>query len=267
VSNLVKGNEVVKVFLTAGRKAGAPLGFRRKEGIGGEVEKARPALAEGSGNLRNAELTNGKWPGVGFIEPDGGIDIVRELLKCVSGTRFGHWQAETFAGTSAIGMRKKVGHLTARLTKAIQQGLLKLVIGVNVDRIAIAGNRREGILTEIETGYGRGFFGAPMPRAKVAFFALIQLLASRSQTELARPVKRQVVAGKCRRIAEVRVPALTSADEKNAIPGVPNDVPVIAKGDFEFITGLECARQEHTQKIIPGLGPFLRGGRLIGKRE
>src|SRR4030095_16541919 len=106
-----------------------------------------------------------------------------------------------------------------------------------------------------------------MPRAKVAFFAFIQLLASRSQTELARPVNRQGVAGKWRPIAAVRVPALPSADEKNAIPGVPNDVPVIAKGDFEFITGLECARQEHTQKIIPGLGPFLRGGAFFGERD
>ena len=54
MSDFMKGNEVVKVFLTRRRKPGTLLSFRRKERIGGKIEKSRPALTKRAGNLRNA---------------------------------------------------------------------------------------------------------------------------------------------------------------------------------------------------------------------
>src|SRR5439155_6643077 len=54
MSDFMKGNEIVKVLLTTGRKSGTLLSFRRKKRISGNIEKSRPALAKRTRNLRNA---------------------------------------------------------------------------------------------------------------------------------------------------------------------------------------------------------------------
>src|SRR5215469_13608872 len=85
--HFVIGNQLGEMFLAAGSEAGALLGFRREEGKRGNVEQARPSLAEGSGNLRNAQIVKRKWPGEGLVEMDGRVNLLSELLQRVGRTR------------------------------------------------------------------------------------------------------------------------------------------------------------------------------------
>ena len=80
VSDFVKGNDSSEEFLGGGVEAGALLGFGREERVSGEVKKSRPALAEGAGDLRNAEMTKWKGAGILFAEMDRGIDFTGKLL-------------------------------------------------------------------------------------------------------------------------------------------------------------------------------------------
>src|SRR5208337_725334 len=87
VSHFVKRNNLREEFLTGRVEAGTLLGCWRQERIGGDIEESRPALPEGAGNLRDAELA--KWEGAGilFAEMDGGIDFTGKLLQGIRWTR------------------------------------------------------------------------------------------------------------------------------------------------------------------------------------
>src|SRR5215467_13951681 len=58
----VIGNQLREMFLAGGAESRALLRLRRKKRKRGNVKKARPALSERSGNLRNAQIVKGKWP-------------------------------------------------------------------------------------------------------------------------------------------------------------------------------------------------------------
>src|SRR5260370_20579430 len=75
------GNQLGEMFLGGGAQPGALLGFRTQEGIGGNVEQAGPALPEGSGNLRDAEVMERKGTAECFVKTDRGIDLFAKLLE------------------------------------------------------------------------------------------------------------------------------------------------------------------------------------------
>src|SRR6266568_3549640 len=82
------------MFLAAGAQASALLRFGRKKRKRGNVKKSRPSLAESSGNLRNAQIVEGKWSGEGLIKMDRGINLLSELLQGIGGTGRGPGKCE-----------------------------------------------------------------------------------------------------------------------------------------------------------------------------
>src|ERR1043166_5734092 len=68
MSDFVKGNEIVEMFLAAFGEAGALLSFGRKKGISGNIEQAGPALAERTRDLGDIKVVNGEWPRIGFVK-------------------------------------------------------------------------------------------------------------------------------------------------------------------------------------------------------
>src|SRR5215467_15578018 len=139
-----------------------------------------------------------------------------------------------FSGGVAQGSREQIAEVRHGLAKAVHQRLLKLAVRINVDGVAGAGQRREGVFAEIKARHVGRFFGSPMAGAHVAVFPFVQLYAGSSQTKLARPMKRQVVGGEFRSVTQMRIPTLTGADKQHPVASIANDVSVIAKGEFEF---------------------------------
>ena len=89
MGDFVEGNDVSELFLAGGGQASAFLGLLGKKRKCGEIEKARPALSEGSGNLRNTEVMKGEWAGELFVEMDGGINLASKLFQSVGRARSG----------------------------------------------------------------------------------------------------------------------------------------------------------------------------------
>jgi len=98
MGDFMEGNQIVKVFLTTGRKAGTLLSGGREVRVRGKIEQAGPALAEGARYLRNAELTNGEWTGIRLVEVDRGVDVAGQLLQCVGGAGLRKRQGQAFRG-------------------------------------------------------------------------------------------------------------------------------------------------------------------------
>lgn len=78
MGNLVSGNDIGKGFLGSGVDAQALLDLRRKEGIRGEIKKARPTLPERARNLRNGEAVKREGTAKPFKESDRGVHFAGE---------------------------------------------------------------------------------------------------------------------------------------------------------------------------------------------
>ena len=85
--DLMIRKQLGKVFLAGRCQSGALLRFRREKGERRNVKEAGPTLTKGSGNLRDAEIAKGEWPGIGFVEANRGINLFPEPLQRIGGTR------------------------------------------------------------------------------------------------------------------------------------------------------------------------------------
>src|SRR5260370_29527595 len=85
VGDFMIGNQLCEVLLTRGGESRALLSFRGQKGKSGKVEQARPTLAEGSGNLRDAEIVKRKRAGEVLVKTDRGIDLLAKLFQCIGG--------------------------------------------------------------------------------------------------------------------------------------------------------------------------------------
>src|SRR5690242_6600882 len=92
--NFVIRNKLREMLLAAGAETSPLLRFRRKKRKRGNVQEPRPTLAEGSGNLRNAQIVKGKGAGEGLVEMDRRINLLSELLQGIGGTGRGPRKCE-----------------------------------------------------------------------------------------------------------------------------------------------------------------------------
>ena len=74
-------NDISEMFLAGSVKTGAFLGLRRKKGIGGEIEKAGPALAKGAGNLGNTQAMKRKGAAIKFIKSEWKNQLHERVLS------------------------------------------------------------------------------------------------------------------------------------------------------------------------------------------
>src|SRR5579859_2516465 len=145
-------------------------------------------------------------PGIGLVKADGGIDIASELFERVRRTRIRHRQTEHRGWRSAKRVGSDFHQVSAGLAQLFQKRLLKLPVGIDVDGVAVPGECRERIFAEVEAGDAGGLFSPPATGADIAVLAFVKLDAGGGKTKFARPVKRHLVAGESRRIAEPRIP-------------------------------------------------------------
>src|SRR5260370_36386342 len=88
VSDFVEWHNIREERPARRAQPGAVLGFVGQERICGEIQQARPSLAETAGNLRDAKSMERERAGVEFIKTDRGIDFTRQLPK----ERRGAWR-------------------------------------------------------------------------------------------------------------------------------------------------------------------------------
>ncbi len=75
VGDLMIRDDIRKRLLPCGRESGAVLRFRGQERKRGEIEQARPALAESARNLRDTQRAEGERAAECFVKMNGRIDV------------------------------------------------------------------------------------------------------------------------------------------------------------------------------------------------
>src|SRR4029077_6330598 len=126
MSHFVKGHQLREMLLPACGEPGALLRRGRKEGKRGDVKKSGPALSEGSRDLGNAELLEGKRPAVIFVETNGRVDMAPQLLQYVRRAGRGGNHRYHIRGLLPLGPRRR-GHardIETRRAETIVEGLL-----------------------------------------------------------------------------------------------------------------------------------------------
>src|SRR6266403_3250746 len=118
-------------------------------------------------------------------------------------------------------------HLSLRPANSIEQSLLQLAIGVDINGIGFAGQRCGSVFAEIKPGDARGPVRAPVRDPEVAVLAFVYFAAGRHKAKLAGPIECEVVHSEGRGVAKVWIPALPCADEKNAVAVIAYDIAVI----------------------------------------
>ena len=78
MSDFMHRNYLREKFLIAGGETGAALRFLRQKRKGGQIEKAGPTLAKGSGDLRDVEGREWKRAGIAFVKTNRGVDLARK---------------------------------------------------------------------------------------------------------------------------------------------------------------------------------------------
>jgi hypothetical protein len=191
MSDLVEGNDVGELFLSGSVEASAFLSLLRQEGKCGEVKKARPALAEGSGNLRDAKVVEGKWPGELFVKMDGGVDLAGELLQGVGRARSGRRHSAVRSDHAVFAGQNPGTDVVIRLGRsdARENGLFKLAIGVDVNGVLGGGDGRGSIFAKIEARLRDGLRGFPPCGAEVSLFTLTRLFAGGYQAQVFGPAE------------------------------------------------------------------------------
>ena len=114
--------------------------------------------------------------------------------------------------------------------------MLELAVRVYVHRVAVIGQRRKRILAQIEACDPGGFFRSPMSGTRIAVLAFVNFRAGGCEAQLARPMKRELITGERSRVAQMWIPAFARSDKQNAIPGIANDVAVIANCELDVVT-------------------------------
>ena len=78
-------HQLAEMFLSAAGKAGTALDVGRQKRVGGDIEEAGPALAESSGNLRDAEIVKRERAAVGFVKANRSVDVFPQLFESDGG--------------------------------------------------------------------------------------------------------------------------------------------------------------------------------------
>ena len=81
------GTSSVKCSWPIVGESGTMLSFGGQVGIGGEIKQPGPALAEGAGNLRDAQFLEREWAAERFVETNGLFDLAAELFEGIGRTR------------------------------------------------------------------------------------------------------------------------------------------------------------------------------------
>src|SRR5205807_7264956 len=118
----------MKVFLAAGCQSGSLLRFRGQKRKRRNIKKARPALPEGAGNLRDAELAQRKTSRVVFVESDRRIDVASESLERVGRAGLNRRQAKTIGRQSSKRACDGVADDLVGWAKAVQERLFELTV-------------------------------------------------------------------------------------------------------------------------------------------
>src|SRR5208337_1074321 len=150
MSHFVKRNNLREELLAGRVEAGTLLVFGRQERVSGDVKKARPALPEGAGNLRNAEMMKRKGTGILFAEMDGGIDFTGKLLQGVGGTR--RRGLDGYAGVREITAGKLDGRSEVHdgTAQTGLYGLFELFVRVKINDMVFRGHGSQGVFAEVE---------------------------------------------------------------------------------------------------------------------
>src|SRR5712692_6628487 len=157
VGDFMIGNQLGEVLLTRGGESRALLSFRGQKGKSGKVEQARPTLAEGSGNLRDAEIVKRKRAGKALVKTDRGIDLLAELFQRIggAGSEAGKGRSEP-SGRRTGGSGRDSDDVRGLRRQAIFQIFFELAIGVDIDGMAAGSERGGSVFAQIETGNRHG---------------------------------------------------------------------------------------------------------------
>lgn len=266
MGDFVEGHEVGKKLLAGDGDTDAFLGFVGQERKGGEIEQARPALAEGAGNLRNAEILEGKRAGIDFVKADGGVDLLGQLVQ--RGGRAWRQRGSIGDGVDAEARAENggVGDFDGAIEER-DESLLELFVGVDVDHAIFRGDGSGGVLAEIETGLRDGKLGFPVGDARVVFVMLIAFGAGGNEAETAGPMEGEVVVSEFGGVAVVRIPVVTGADEEHSVASVFDDGAAIAEVKGEGGAGGRGFGQEDAEGVFAAGVEFLLRDAFVLKEE
>ena len=188
--DLVIGNQLAEVLLADRAQPRALLGFRRQEGIGGNVEQTGPALPKGSGNLRDAEVMEGKGTTECFVKADRGINLFAKLLERIRRTGRGSRRHDRVCRRGRTESPRREGEdIRVMQGQTLPQILLELTIGVDIDGTSPGGDGGRGVFAEIEARNGHGLFRLPMPDAEFSVLVLFEFRTGGNQAKLVRPAQ------------------------------------------------------------------------------
>ncbi len=265
MGNFMEGDNIGEVLLAAEVKASAFLSLLRKKREGGEIEEAGPTLAEGSGNLRNVKAVEGERAAVEFVETDGRINFTSKLLESVgrAGGENGNGVASGTEGWIGDGAMKAEIRFRRGASETLEKGLFELVIGIDIDGAIFGRDGRDGVFAEIEACFGDGLRSDPMSDMRVAFLGLFGFIAGGDEAKMLRPMEGEVVEREFGSVAKMGIPAFASADEKNAVAGVVDDVAAVVEVESEGLARGGNLREEDGESVVTASAELLIGEAFV----
>src|SRR5262249_34871379 len=104
-----------EMFLRRSGETGSFLRIAGQKRKRGEIQQARPALAECSRNLRDSQLPKRKWSRETLVKAYGRIDFSGEAFQLIGWTWLEGWQLQT----TRLGIVQRGGDGAGRLVRCL----------------------------------------------------------------------------------------------------------------------------------------------------